>query len=392
MNYLPRLIETKLTEHLAQERSILLLGPRQTGKTTLIKRIPADFHLSFIQPRVRQAYEQDPSRLADELAVLPRLNNGRLPLIIIDEVQKVPEIMDVVQDLIDNKIAKFILTGSSARKLRRGKAINLLPGRVIVMHLDPLSMPEIASPISLENILMNGSLPAVIQTQDASYIQELLISYVSTYLEEEVRQEALVRNLSHFSRFLTLAASESGNIVNYTKLSQQIGVAHSTISGYYQILEDCLIAERIDPLVRSKTRKKLSKSSKYLFFDMGVRRLAASEGLDPPLDYKGHLFEQFVGLEIIRALRTVPVRMKLQYWRDPDGPEVDWVIDTTQGLIPIEVKWTDNPQEQDAKHLKVFLEEYQAPKGYVICRTPRRRKLLDNVEAIPWQELSEIIR
>lgn len=392
MGLIKRQIQGRVEKAVSQGKSILLLGPRQTGKTTLMNQIPSDLTVSFIQPRVRLKYEVDPSALADEIAVLAEAHHSQ-PLVIIDEVQKVPSIMDVAQDLIDRKVAQFILTGSSARKLKHGPDINLLPGRVLPLHMDPLSISEIPSELlKLEDLLLYGSLPHVVLTKSKPEKEELLDAYVSTYLEEEIRAEAVVRNLGNFARFLELAASESGYTTNQSKLSQAIGVAHTTIAGYYQILDDCLIAERIEPLTKSKTRSKLSKTQKYIFFDLGLRRLAAREGVRLPLKHKGHLFEQFIMLELIKQSRLHTSRIKIKYWHDPGGPEVDCVIDTTDQLIPIEVKYTDSPSKADAKHLLTFLSEYEeADKAYVVCRVTRKRKLFDTVYAIPWQSVDDLI-
>lgn len=217
-------------------------------------------------------------------------------------------------------------------------------------------------------------------------------SYVTTYLEEEVRSEAVVRNLGDFARFLELAASESGGIINLRKLSQEIGVSHTTIGAYDQILEDCLIAERIEPLTQSKTRKKLTKSEKYLFFDLGVRRLAAREGTKLSRDTLGRIFEQFVGLELLRCAHTANPAAKIRFWRDPDGPEVDWIIDENGAYTPVEVKWTENPVRGDVRHLEVFLSEYPpAKEGYLICQVPRKMKLGDKVFALPWQSAADLV-
>lgn len=317
-----------------------------------------------------------------------------MPLVILDEVQKVPAIMDAVQSLIDDQIAYFILTGSSARKLKRHKDINLLPGRVTPLRMDPLSITEVdVQAIQLESLLLNGSLPAVFAAVGVDQKELLLNAYVSIYLEEEVRSEALVRNLAAFSRFLELAASESGYTVNYSKLAQTVGVTRTTIAEYYQILVDCLVAERIEPYTKSKTRHKLCKSSKYLLFDLGVRRVAAREGMHMSPKLLGHLFEQFVGLECIRLLRVSAQRAVLHYWKDLDGPEVDWLICHEGRMIPIEVKYTDHPSKGDCKHLCAFLREYEeATVAYVVCRAARKMKLADNVYAIPWQQLDEIIQ
>ncbi len=391
MVYIKRKIKNQLDSALAKGKSVLLLGPRQTGKTTMLKHISSDFSISFINPRERLRYELDPSILSDELRAIAS-DSGNKPLAIIDEVQKVPAIMDVIQYLIDDKVAQFIITGSSARKLKRKKDVNLLPGRVILLKMDALSVEEIPkSHCTLNNLLFYGSLPEVILTTTKEDKEELLDSYVSIYLEEEIRSEAIVRNLANFARFLELAAAESGMTVNYSKLSNIVGVAHTTIAEYYQILEDCLVAQRIEPLLKSKTRHKLSKSNKYLFFDMGLRRLAAKEGTKLPARVMGGLFEHFIGLELVKLAHMQHQRTSILYWRDLDGPEVDWVVQTPNALIPIEVKLTDRPKISDAKHIKTFINEYEeASEAYIVCQVPRKMMLSENITAIPWQSLHTI--
>lgn len=390
MNYIKRSIKPQIDAALARGKSILMLGARQTGKTTLANQLNATLSISFIRPDVRQRYESNIGLLAQEIEALPQ-NTNTPPLVVIDEVQKIPEVMDIVQDLIDRKIAQFVLTGSSARKLKRSDKINLLPGRVVVLHLDPLTIAEMQSTLpTIEDLILYGSLPEITLTQEKEDKEIDLLSYVTTYLEEEIRAEAVVRNVNSFSQFLQLAACESGKLVNFNKLSQEIGVAQSTITSYYQILEDCLIAERIMPLSQSKTRKRLIKTPKYAMFDLGVRRLAAKEGIGLPAEHMGYLFEEFVGLELIRLLRLSDATAKVYFWQDANGPEVDWVIERQGQYIPIEVKWTDSPKAKDARHLKVFLDEYSnAEVGYIVCQTPRPLKISDNIQAIPWQLLAE---
>lgn len=393
MTYIKRKIFNQIQLIIEQGKSVLFLGPRQTGKTTLTEPIESDRILTFSDPRIRQRYEQNPGLLINELAGIEK-KDGKELLVIIDEVQKVPAIMDAVQYLIDKHMAKFILTGSSARKLKRNDNINLLPGRVIPIHLDALMIGELPTTNqNIDDLLLYGSLPEITLTKDHAQKEKLLEAYVITYLEEEVRAEAIVRDLASFGRFLELAASEAGYAANASKLSQTVGVAGATIDAYYQILEDCLIAERIEPICESKTRHRLSQSSKFLFFDLGVRRLAAREGKKPPLKFWGHLFEQFVGIECIRLSRFNKKRTRIKYWKDLNGPEVDWVIEQEKFLTPIEVKWTDKPSLSDAKHLKIFLKEYENSQfGYIICQTPHRMKLSDNIFAIPWQELDSIFK
>lgn len=390
MKYIPREQEKQIHRALERNKSVLLLGPRQTGKTTLIQRLAADLTISLITPQTRLRYEKEPDILRKEIEALQPKGRNR-PLVVLDEVQKVPELLNVAQDLIDRLKANFIFTGSSARKLRRGHQLNLLPGRVVTLRLDPFTMSEVL-PKDVEERLLYGSLPGIVAVQSPQDREVDLESYVTLYLEEEIRSEALVRNLASFARFIELAASESGKTSNFRKISQEIGVAHTTIAAYYEILEDCMIAERVDPITKSMTRKKLTKSSKYIFFDLGVRRAAAREGIKPSREHWGSLFEQFVGLELIRAARLSTSSARIFFWRDPDGPEIDWVIEKKNGFIPIEVKWSNSPKETDARHLETFLSEYKNTEtGYVICRTPRKMKLADQIYALPWQEIPMLL-
>jgi predicted AAA+ superfamily ATPase len=382
-----RHLQPALTRHLARGKSVLLLGPRQTGKTTLLGELDADLTVSLASPAVRQRYERDPSALADEIAALPAPAPRRAPpLVTIDEVQKVPALMDLGQDLIDRRQARFVFTGSSARRLRRGRELNLLPGRVVVLRLDPLTLEE-RLPRSLDDALLDGALPAVCATKDAADRETDLRSYVETYLEEEVRQEALVRNVGAYGRFVEMAAREAGRVANYTRVSQDVGVSSVTIQAYYEILCDCLVAERVDPLTRSASRKKLTKASRYLLFDTGVARVAAREGRRLPRSRMGELFEQFVGIEVVRFCRLHAPDARLRFWRDPDGPEVDWVVEHPGGFLPIEVKLADRPTLRDARHLHVFLEEYGAQRGLIVCSAPRPLQLSNSVTAIPWRDL-----
>ncbi|MFT5208068.1 MAG: putative AAA+ superfamily ATPase [Candidatus Omnitrophota bacterium] len=391
IKYTVRDLEKPIKATLKRGKSILLFGARQTGKTTLIKRLEHDLYISLAASPIRIKFEKDPGLLIREIQALEQPNSKK-PLIIIDEVQKVPALLDSIQYLIDENNAQFILTGSSARKLTRGPHINLLPGRVVVLRLDPYNLSEHES-ISLNHALIYGSLPGILATKNKHDRETDLISYVDTYLEEEVRAEAIVRNIGAFARFLELAASESGNIINLHKLSTEIGVAHTTISAYYQILEDCLIAHRVEPITQSKTRKKLTKSQKYLFFDLGVRRIAAKEGIQLPRQALGHIFEQMVGLELIRMARLNANNTTIKFWRDPGGPEVDWIIENNKQWLPIEVKWTDNPQPKDIRHLKVFLNEYSnTEKGYIICRCSHRLKMSNQITAIPWQDIPTLFK
>lgn len=389
MGFISRQIEKRFKKALDRGKSILLLGPRQTGKTTLVKNLNSDLYINLARPVTRQVYEKDPGRLTREVEAM----TSELPLVVVDEVQKVMPLLDAVQDLIDSQVAQFVLTGSSARKLRRERDANLLPGRVVVLRMDPLLISEMATlPPAIDQLLLYGSLPQIISEESAENREEDLFSYVTTYLEEEIRSEALVRNIGAFSNFLKLAALESGSISNFHKLSQDIGVSNPTISEYYQILVDCLVAERVEALSQSRTRKKLIKSPKFLIYDLGVRRIAAGEGRDIPDKYMGDLFEQWVGLELLRLMRTAPQKSSLLFWRDQAGVEVDWVVEKENQYTPVEVKWTKTPSLRDARHVHTFIEEYSnSSRGYVICRIPRAQKLTDTVIALPWRELHKVL-
>jgi len=391
MEILPRIMESRVRQALQRQKSVLLLGPRQTGKTTLLKPLQPDLLLNFLRPEVRQRYERAPHLLGAEVEALGERTRGGRALVALDEVQRVPELVNVVQDLIDRRVARFILTGSSARKLRRGGGVNLLPGRLVPLRLDPLSLAERVPP-TIEEALVYGSLPAIALAGDDAAREEDLRAYTTLYLEEEVRAEALVRNLGRFARFLQLAALEAGGISHFRGIAQELGVPHTTVAGYYEILEDCLIAERVEALSESRTRKKLTKSPRYLFFDLGVRRVVADEGPRPPARVLGAIFEQFVGLELLRATRQTAGSVGLRFWRDPDGPEVDWVVVTEGRWLPVEVKWSDAPTERDVRHLQTFLSEYsKAGAGVVVCRTPRRFKITPKIIAVPWQEIPQLV-
>ncbi len=385
MKYIFRALTPQLQRDLESDRSILLLGPRQTGKTTLLSRFPAQLSISLLDHRIRLNYERDPQVLADEVDHLPGT-----PTVIIDEIEKLPVLMDTIQYLIDQRKARFILTGSSARKLRRRHAMNLLPGRIAIHRLDPFIMTEYPTQPNLENCLYFGDLPRTILAKQK---EALLRDYVSLYLEEEIRAEAVVRNTGLFAQFLELAAIESGNIINFSSIAQDLGVSAKTVQSYFEILDDCLVAERVLPYWDKKTRKSLYKGYKYLLFDMGVRRVAAREGTPLPLDRLGHVFEQWIGLQLIRLCRLLGSNAQIKYWRDHNGPEVDWIIDLHHRLIPIEVKWTDRPSIKDCHHLHTFQQRYPiAEHGYIVCRISAPRKLSETVTALPWIQLCEWIR
>jgi len=395
-----RLIEARLAEALTQGLSLFLLGPRQTGKTTTLTKILEHIdHMAFnlMETGERLRYERNPSLISQEVSA-----SGK-KYIFIDEIQKAPAILDDVQVLIDREKKVFALTGSSARKLKR-KDVNLLPGRALHFRMDPLLYHEyrdhfkMASETDLKAVLKHGELPKVLTLVADSrekLARELLSSYVMTYLEEEVRAEALVRQIGSFTRFLKLAAENSGRLISLRSMAQDIGVTHATVSGHFQVLEDCLIVEKIESLIPAGERGKLRKAAKYVFFDSGVRN-ASAEVLgtaDFTSDYWGTLFEQWVGLSILRVMRARGMPGKLYYWRDYSGREVDWVIELADEWIPVEVKWGENPRAGDFRHLEYFIQAYaqKVRKGYLVFTGLRDRKISDTILALSFRNFLERI-
>lgn len=397
MAFIRRLLEQSVQEILSQDKSILLLGPRQTGKTTLLEhQVRADISYTFLEATTRREFELEPDNLIKKVKAFRQLRaSEKIPTVLIDEVQKVPGIMDAVQYVIDKQLAKFILTGSSARKLKRSNHdVNMLPGRVIELRMESLNILEMENNLpDLEALLINGSLPEIILTEDDVAKERLLTSYVNIYLEEEVRAEALVRNLAHFSRFLKCAAIDSGKPVNVNNLSEEIGVSRNTINEYYQILEDCLIADRIEPVLTTTSRRRLAKAAKYLFFDLGVRRIAAGEGFRLPEKFYGELFEQFIGLEVLKILRVYAPQARLCYWKNHDGPEVDYVIEYNRQFLPIEVKYTKKPSKGDVRHLRIFMNDYECMlPALVVCRVSEPIEIDENIIAVNWRQVSDMMK
>jgi len=397
-----RYLNKEIANVIKKKQSCLILGPRQVGKTTLVdfclQKEKNVLRFPLQNPSVRISLESDPGLLI-RIVEAEKIN----PIVFIDEAQKIPEVFDAAQYLIDNKKAQFILTGSSARKLRKA-GVNLLPGRVRHFYLDPFLWGEAGlikenyidsfkikninknKIYSFEESLIYGSLPQII-TEPESERKDLLQSYSEIYLEEEIRAEALSRKIGAFSRFLELAALESGTAPNFSKLSWQSGVSQPAIKEFYSILEDTLVAERVDPFLKS-ARKRIMSSSRYYFFDLGVRNALARLPFEKEMinAQKGILFEHAVMLEIIRRTRALNKNYKINYWRTRAGAEVDCVIDMGAKVIPIEIKASKNISLSKIKGLKSFLNEYKsmAEHGYVITMGERKEKIADNITAIPW--------
>lgn len=389
-----RYLTKKLIKTLQNNKSVLLLGPRQVGKSTLIRETLSkkiEFDSILLQnPEIRIKYEQDPSRLIHEYELA-----GTSKIIFIDEIQKVPTLFDSIQYLIDEHKKQFILTGSSARKLKRYNS-NLLPGRLILHQMDPLMwgelgfiknnlIPEIAisniskdNTYSLDESIVFGSLPEIVSINGNDQRKELLKSYTTIYLEEEIRAEAISRNIGLFSSFLELIASESGSSPNFTKISNETGISIITVKEYFQILIDTLIIQQLPPFTKS-IKRRIAKSSKYYLFDIGVRNVSADI-------QKGLLFEHFVVLEMFRRQKLLG-NMKLYYWRTQSGLEVDLIIESGSKIIPMEIKSGKNIRLIDLSGLCAFLDEYKISKGYVVSMDSKPYKLDSRITVIPWNYL-----
>lgn len=374
----------------------------------VIRRIagPDPIDLDLQDPRVRLRYERHPGQLLSELDALGRSRRT----IVLDEIQKIPALLEEVQFVADKKPGQFsfLLTGSSARRLRRNAA-NLLPGRAHVFELFPLvigerkadgeatllplSLPATAvagfPAATLEQRLLHGDLPGIATAPPDSKVATLT-AYTDTYLQEEIPQEAMVRDVGAFAAFLQAAAQESGKVMNIAALSRTTGIPAATITTHLEVLVDTFVGYRI-PAFGGRTRRRIQTAPKFLFFDLGVRNAATGWSIDKALvdAHGGELLEQWVTLELHRRYRAAGRGHALSYWRAYQGAEVDAVLETPKEIVPIEVKWTTRPDRHDAKHVESFLAEHApcARRGLVVCRVSVAMQLTERVKAIPWQEL-----
>ena len=333
---------------LLKRKSYFLFGPRATGKSTVIREQLGDncTYINLLRSREFLPLQRDPSSLEDIV------EGGGKELIVIDEVQKLPEILDEVHNLIESSGSVFLLTGSSARKLKRGGA-NMLAGRAGACNIFSLTSKELleAGIFDLEKILRFGSLPFVYLSKDP---QKDLYDYVDTYLQEEIQAEAMVRNLSGFTRFLHSAALSNTNVINFSKLGNDAQISPSTAKDYFQILEDTLVGFNLPPWVKSKKRKSI-QTAKFYLFDIGVTHtLAESTAVDRNSDLYGKSFEQFIALELRAWLAYSASRDKLSFWRSKHGLEVDFVVGDHSA---IEVKAARNTSNRDEKGLNALAEE-----------------------------------
>jgi len=365
--------------------SAFLFGCRQAGKTWLLRHtlIP-DLYIDLLKKSERMRYTANAELLYAEVEALGKRN----PLVVIDEIQKTPGLLDEVHRIIESPHeAKFILTGSSARKLKRSQA-NMLGGRAITLRLFPFCYGEIRDSFSLTDYLHFGGLPQVWLANSDRGRKQLLESYVQTYLNEEIYEEAAIRNLPAFTRFLEFAGHENGNTLNYSAISMQLGVSSKTVDEYFRILEDTLLAFRLMPYNKSH-RKRIVKHPKFYFIDPGLvfalkRMLSVALTEGTPLF--GDAFEHFVILEVVKAISYLGEEINVSFFRTSDGAEVDLILDKHGRVIPIEIKSSAAPGKPSG--LRSFLRDHDVHSAYCACRTPRAYRMED-VTFIGWQSLVE---
>ena len=371
------------------KNSFFLFGPRQTGKTTLVQKSIAgleSLQINLLHNETFLKYKKRTALFRNEVKFFVEEKRGKI--VFVDEIQKLPELLNEIHSLIEEykERVSFILTGSSARKLRRVSATNLLGGRAWSFSLFPFTHIEMGKGFSLSHILQYGSLPPILGMSKTDTIRTLN-AYTGTYLKEEIIDEALVRNLGAFSRFLDLAADSSGEIVNYSTIARETAVASRTIKEYYRILEDTLIAFRLEPYLRS-ARKRMIIHPKYYLFDTGVinsicGRLTGS--LIKGTYLYGKYFEHFIVLELNRLIHYREMPWKIYFWRTAQGAEVDMVIVLPEGqLYGIEIKSAEYVSSRKLKGLKQFLKDYPSAKGVCVCNAenPYRE---EGISFLPWR-------
>ena len=369
-------------------RSVLILGPRQVGKSTLLSSLEPDLALNLASPRAFRDYVSHPERLEAELAALPQGPTT----VFIDEVQRVPPLLDVVQVFLDEHPGRFrfLLSGSSARKLRRGQA-NLLPGRIHVHHMHPLLACELGTDFDLNRALAHGTLPGIYAESDPRLRNADLRSYVDSYLREEIQAEALVRNLGGFSRLLDLVAASSGRIINLYALCKDAGLAYETARRYIDVLEDTLVAFRV-PAWSGSVRTRLVRHGKFFLFDIGVRNALLRRPLDRPhFDERGLLLEHLVACELHRRLGTLWPEAALFHYRTRDGAEVDFVVEVGRELWGIEVKASTHVRRRMLRGLASFASRSERVKRRIIVFLGRRPQVVDGVEVLPLADFLALL-
>ncbi len=339
------------------KHSVFLFGPRGTGKTSWLKQhFSSALYFDLLNDDTYTELAARPTRLSDKI---PPNYQG---WIIVDEVQKVPAILNEVHRLIEERKLRFILTGSSARKLK-AQGVNLLAGRALTYHMHPLTCTELGKEFDLGKSLEFGHLPMAVTSTEA---KKYLSSYVATYLREEVLQEGLTRNVALFTRFLETASFSQGEVVNYTAISREIASNRHTVANFFEILEDLLIAYRL-PVFNKREKRDLSNTPKFYYFDVGVYRAIRPRGpLDSVSEIDGAALETLFLQEAKAYNDYFDLGYSLYYWRTRDKTEVDVILYGEKGFFAFEVKRKAKLDKKDFKGLRAFAEDYPEAKLYML--------------------------
>ena len=373
--------------HLPKSKHCFLFGARATGKSTLLQNYFSRenvYWINLLNPTVEEQYALDPERLIREILAL----SSNITHVVIDEIQKIPKLLDVIHLLMEeyHVTQYFILTGSSARKLKAGGA-NLLAGRAVVRHLFPLLEDELNDALNIEDAIRWGTLPLVVNSLPEDRDDDLR-AYALTYLREEVVAEQLVRKLNPFRKFLQVAAQVNGKIVNFSNIARDVGVDTKTVQSYFSILEDTLLGFFIENW-HTSVRKRLFKAPKFYFFDLGVARALAQHLRIIPLpgtSYYGELFEQHVVREIIHRNSCLNLDMQFGYLRTDRDIEIDLVIERPQKpLALVEIKSTKRVREEDVKSLNLFLDDFPDAEFYLFSCDPLPQQF-GRIKALPWKK------
>lgn len=359
-----------------ENKSFFLFGPRGTGKTTWVKSVfPEALYLDLLEAELFNDFLANPQRLEK---FIPK---NFKDWIIIDEVQRVPELLNEVHRLIENRKVKFILTGSSARKLKR-KGPNLLAGRALTYSLHPLSVKELGGDFDLNHSLNFGHLPsAYIESNPKKYLE----AYVQTYLEEEIRHEGLTRSLAAFSRFLEVASFSQGSVLNIASVARECSVERKVVENYFLILEDLLIGYRVYPFTR-RSKRRLVSHPKFFFFDVGIFRTLRPKGpLDSPEETEGAALETLIFQELIALNDALDLGYNIHYWRTSNGLEVDFVLYGPKGIFAFEIKRSARISTSMLTGLKSFLKDYPRAKTFFVYGG-KRHMWEDNIEIMPVKE------
>ena len=354
---------------LLKKKSFFLFGPRGTGKTTLVKHtLTKATVIDLLEIKTYREYLKNPSLISEQMLE---------PIVVIDEVQKLPEILDEVHRLIEADKLTFLLTGSSARKLKRGGA-NLLAGRAWWAELFPLTSNEIPD-FDLMTYLNRGGLPAVYPSDD--YAEELW-AYTALYLKEEIQNEALTRKVAQFSEFLDLMALSNGQEISYQSIAGDCGVSPNSIKNYIQILEDTLVAFQLKAFTKTRKRKAISRSKLY-FFDVGVTNSLAKRGeIMEGSELFGKAFEHFILLEVRAFLSYARKNIGMCYWRSTSQFEVDLILDDQWG---VEIKSTASIQDKHLKGIRALKEEGNIQNFAAVSCDRYERITQDNITIFPWK-------